>query len=79
MRSVPRLITSLLVMWFTIFSSTAFANSLTSTSPISGAILNVAPSAITLTTQAPLADMGSEISVTDPKGSKVDEIGRAHV
>ena len=73
MRKFRRAITSLLVMWFTLSSSTAFANSLTSTVPISGAILNVAPSAVTLTTQAPLADMGSEISVTDPKGSKVDD------
>jgi len=73
MSNFRRVIASLLVMWFTLSSSTAYANSLTSTSPISGAILNVAPSAITLTTQAPLADMGSEISVTDPNGSKVDD------
>ena len=73
MRKFRRAITSLLVTWFTLSLSTAFANSLTSTVPISGAILNVAPSAVTLTTQAPLADMGSEISVTDPKGSKVDD------
>ena len=73
MHKFRRAITSLLVMWFTLSSPTAFANSLTSTVPISGAILNVAPSAVTLTTQAPLANMGSEISVTDPKGSKVDD------
>ena len=54
-------------------ASPSFANSLTSTSPVSGAILNSAPSAITLSTESPLADMGSEIKVTDPKGSRVDD------
>lgn len=51
----------------------AFANSLTSTTPISGAILSAAPSAVTLITQSTLADMGSEITVSDPNGTKVDD------
>jgi methionine-rich copper-binding protein CopC len=51
----------------------SFANSLTSTSPISGAILSTAPSAVTLSVEAPLAAIGSEIKVTDPKGNKVDD------
>jgi methionine-rich copper-binding protein CopC len=53
--------------------SPAMANSLTGTSPISGAILSIAPSSVTLTTEAPLAAMGSEIKVTDPKGNRVDD------
>ena len=61
-----------LVISLTIVSP-VFANSLTSTTPVSGAILNSAPSAITLTTDSPLAEMGSEIKVTDPKGSRVDD------
>jgi len=59
---------------FAIFTGAAsFANSLTGTSPISGAILTVAPSAVTLTTDTPLASMGSEIKVSDPKGNQVDD------
>ena len=51
----------------------ALANSLTSTTPISGAILSTAPSTVTLITQLPLANMGSEITVSDPNGAKVDD------
>lgn len=53
--------------------SPALANSLTGTSPISGAILSTAPNSVSLTTEAPLAAMGSEVTVTDPKGSRVDD------
>jgi methionine-rich copper-binding protein CopC len=56
-----------------ISTTSASANSLTSTTPISGAILNSAPSAVTLVTQSPLANMGSEITVSDPNGAKVDD------
>ena len=51
----------------------ATANSLTGTSPVSGSILSSAPTSVTLTTEAPLAAMGSEIKVTDPKGNRVDD------
>ena len=56
-----------------ISTTSASANSLTSTTPISGAILNSAPSAVSLVTQSPLANMGSEITVSDPNGAKVDD------
>ena len=56
-----------------LFVSPTYANSLTSTSPISGAILAIAPSAVTLSTDTPLASMGSEIKVTDPNGKQVDD------
>lgn len=73
-RSTNFLVLSLLSLTFAILTgSTSFANSLTSTSPISGAILSVAPSAVNLTTDTPLASMGSEIKVTDPKGNQVDD------
>jgi len=55
------------------FAPISFANSLTNTSPVSGAILNVAPSAVSLSTDTPLASMGSEIKVTDPNGKQVDD------
>lgn len=71
MRSVRALITGVALVFLSL--APASANSLTGTSPISGAILSTAPSTVTLTTEVPLAAMGSEISVTDPKGSKVDD------
>lgn len=71
MRSIRSLFAGLLIALFA--TTPAFANSLTSTAPVSGAILNSAPSAVTLTVESPLADMGSEIKVTDPKGSRVDD------
>ena len=49
------------------------ANTLTGTSPVSGAILSTAPTSVTLSTENPLATMGSSISVTDPKGNRVDD------
>lgn len=79
MRNLKQLFVGLsaasLMVFFSFVTMVApvFANSLTSTSPISGAILNIAPSAVTLTTERPLADMGSEIKVTDPNGNRVDD------
>ena len=51
----------------------AFANSLVATSPIAGATLQSAPSAITVTTEIALMDAGNEIFVTDPTGVRVDD------
>mgnify|MGYP006267079149 FL=1 len=74
-RKFLNLLATASLLLLSIFASTqpANANSLTSTTPISGAILNTSPSAVTLVTQLPLANMGSEITVTDPNGSKVDD------
>jgi methionine-rich copper-binding protein CopC len=52
---------------------TAFANTLVVTSPVSGATLQSAPSAVTITTELPLMDTGNEVSVTDPTGVRVDD------
>jgi len=52
---------------------TAFANSLVSTSPVSGASLDSAPSAVTITTEVALLDDGNEVIVTDPAGVRVDD------
>ncbi|MFM8620650.1 MAG: copper resistance protein CopC [Candidatus Nanopelagicaceae bacterium] len=71
MRTLRALFAALLFSWLAI--SSAQANSLTGTSPISGAILSTAPNSVTLTTEAPLAAMGSEVTVTDPKGTRVDD------
>jgi len=56
---------------FTPFS--AFANTLVATSPMSGATLQSAPSAITITTELPLIDAGNDVTVTDPTGVRVDD------
>jgi len=51
----------------------AFANTLVATSPMSGATLQSAPSAITITTELPLIDTGNDVTVTDPTGVRVDD------
>ena len=51
----------------------ALANSLVATSPIAGATLKVAPSAVTITVEITPMDMGNEITVTDPAGRRVDD------
>jgi copper resistance protein C len=56
-----------------ISASPASANSLASSSPAAGAVLAVAPNAISVTGTAPLSDQGSTLSVTDPSGLQVDD------
>jgi len=48
--------------------STAGANSLINTSPISGSTVTTAPMSVTLTTQVALLPDANEIVVTDPAG-----------
>jgi methionine-rich copper-binding protein CopC len=54
-------------------ASPAIANSLVATSPIAGATLKVAPSAVTISVEITPMDMGNEITVTDPAGRRVDD------
>ncbi len=54
-------------------AGTAQATSLVGSIPNSGAVLTDAPSAISLTTDLPLLDQGSSITVTDPAGNRVDD------
>ena len=51
----------------------ALANSLVATSPIAGAPIKVAPSAVTISVEITPMDMGNEITVTDPAGRRVDD------
>ena len=53
--------------------ASASANSLITTSPISGSTLTIAPSAVTLTTQLELIPDANELMVTDPSGVRVDD------
>jgi len=51
----------------------ALANSRVATSPIAGATIKVAPSAVTISVEITPMDMGNEITVTDPAGRRVDD------
>jgi len=51
----------------------ALANTLTTSSPAAGAVLGVAPNAVSVTGTTTLSDQGSTISVTDPTGLQVDD------
>jgi methionine-rich copper-binding protein CopC len=53
--------------------STAGANSLITTLPISGSTITTAPMSVTLTTQKALLADANEIVVTDPAGVRVDD------
>lgn len=53
--------------------SPAFSTSIVSTSPTAGSVLSVAPTAVTIKANAELADAANEITVTDPKGVRVDD------
>jgi methionine-rich copper-binding protein CopC len=53
--------------------ASAHANSLVSTSPASGAVLVVAPNAVSVVGSSPLQADGNQLSVTDPKGVAVDD------
>ena len=54
-------------------TGSALANSLVATSPIAGATIKVAPSAVTISVEITPMDMGNEITVTDPAGRRVDD------
>ena len=56
-----------------LITAPALANSLVATSPIAGATLKVAPSAVTISVEITPMDMGNEITVTDPAGRRVDD------
>jgi copper resistance protein C len=53
--------------------SVALANSITISSPVAGASLNVAPNAVSITTAVALMDQGNQIVVNDPDGRQVDD------
>jgi methionine-rich copper-binding protein CopC len=56
-----------------LFAFPASGNSLVNSSPISGSSLTSPPSAVTLTTQIALLDVGNSVTVKDPKGIRVDD------
>lgn len=69
-----KLVISAAILILTLLSiPSALANSLVSTSPISGSTVTTSPSAVTITTQIVLSDMGNTVVVTDKKGTRVDD------
>jgi copper resistance protein C len=56
-----------------ISASPASANTLSSSSPAAGAVLALAPNAVSVTGTVALSDQGSSLSVTDPSGLQVDD------
>ncbi|CAB4340422.1 MAG: hypothetical protein F2690_04650 [Actinobacteria bacterium] len=67
-----QLLASLALITF-IGISSASANSLITTSPISGSTVSTAPTSVTLTTQISLLPDANEIVVTDSSGVRVDD------
>ena len=62
------------MLLFTLLGTTATsANTLVSTSPMSGSTLSVSPTSVTVTGQLPLLPEANEISVTDQNGVRVDD------
>jgi methionine-rich copper-binding protein CopC len=71
---MKRLIQISTALIFTAISiSPVFATSIVSTSPTAGSILSVSPTAITVKANANLANGVNDLSVTDPKGVRVDD------
>jgi len=66
-------ITGLLGFILILAPSLAQANTLSSTSPISGAVLASAPNAVSVSGTSPLTDQGTTLSVTGPSGIRVDD------
>jgi len=72
MMRIRRIAVAIMVLLF-IATSPALANTLVATTPVAGATIQSAPSAITITTQLALMDAGNEVTVTDPSGARVDD------
>lgn len=58
---------------FLLLPSAAYANSLVEASPASGAVLGLAPNAVSVTGSSTLQADGNQLSVIDPKGNPVDD------
>jgi len=58
---------------FLLLPTTAYANSLVEASPASGAVLGLAPNAVSVTGSSTLQADGNQLSVIDPKGNPVDD------
>ena len=71
MKKVAALLISLIIG--TLSAGPALATSLVSSSPVGGAVLSVAPTAVTITANADLTDGANDLTVLDPTGKRVDD------
>ena len=71
MKKVVALLISLIIG--TLSAGPAMATSLVSSSPVGGAVLSVAPTAVTITANADLTDGANDLTVLDPTGKRVDD------
>ena len=62
-----------LVSLSAIYSPAAQANTVVATVPAVGAVLTVAPNAVSVTAATTLLSDGNSLSVTDPNGSQIDD------
>ena len=62
-----------LILLLPVYSSSAFANSITASVPQAGSVLTTSPNSIAISTAAPLSEQGSLIVVNDPNGVAVDD------
>ncbi len=74
-RSFPVRTASVIVLAVitTLVLPTAQANTVVSSVPAVGAVLSIAPNAVSVTSATSLLTDGNSLSVTDPKGAQVDD------
>ena len=66
-------VVAILVTLSALYSSAAQANTVVSTVPAVGAVLTVAPNAVSVTAATTLLSDGNSLSVSDPSGAQVDD------
>ena len=62
-----------LILLLPVYSSSAFANSITASVPQAGSVLTTSPNSISISTAAPLSEQGNLIVVNNPNGVAVDD------
>ena len=67
------LLTLVLTLILSAAPLSAFANQLVMTTPAQNSVLTIAPNQVTVTSAGSLQDMGNQLSVTAPDGSRVDD------
>jgi methionine-rich copper-binding protein CopC len=67
------LLTLVLTLVLSVAPLSATANQLVMTTPAQNSVLTIAPNQVTITSASTLQDMGNQLSVTAPDGSRVDD------
>ena len=66
-------LTLVLTLELSVAPLSATANQLVITTPAQNSVLTIAPNQVTITSASSLQDMGNQLSVTAPDGSRVDD------